>query len=124
MNIIKTLFVTTAFLGGGYLVFRNTPFGRETLRTWILKRWQRLSKVREKEFDRELLAKELEKLEYQDLELLYRYTLIDPMGKPEQLAVAESRVFHRATDLLSKMSQVGTFKKADLSSLENFILPG
>lgn len=124
MKILKTILVTTALLGGGYLVFRNTPYGRDTLRKWILSRWEKLSKKREKDFDRKLLAKELEKLDYQDLEFLYRYTLIDPMGKPDELATAESKVFHRSQYLLSEMHKAGTFKKADLSSLENFMLPG
>ena len=121
--ILKTLFFGAFLVGGAYLVFRTTPIGKAKLTSYLLTRWEGMADFRDVTIDREYIYTELQKLEYPDLELLVRITLLDPLQKEQEL-VDDSRLRRRFDRILFLMKQRRVVERADLSQLENFILPG
>ena len=121
--ILKTLLFGVFLVGGAYLVFRTTPIGKAKLTSYLLTRWEGMAGFRDVTLDREYLYAELQKLEYPDLELLVRITLLDPLQKEQELA-DDSRLRRRFDRILHLMKQRRVVERADLSQLENFILPG
>ena len=121
--ILKTLFFGVFLVGGAYLVFRTTPIGKAKLTSYLLTRWEGMADFRDFTLDREYLYAELQKLDYPDLELLVRITLLDPLQKEQEIA-DDSRLRRRFDRILFLMKQRRVVERADLSQLENFILPG
>ena len=113
----------TAVAGVGYLVWSQTPLGKNVLSKWLIKKWEEQAKKVNMKLNPKQFARELDRLNYQDLELLTRYTLIDPLGKSEK-GELDDKTFDRATRLYKKMVETGVFKRAKLDQLENVALPG
>ena len=67
------------------MVFRSTPIGTRKLKEWLGSRWEKLAKERNHEIDLAQFQKEMNKMEYEDLELLYRMTLLDPLGREGEI---------------------------------------
>lgn len=88
----------------------------------MLTRWEKMSRNRNHPIDLIQYRKELDKLEYPDLELLYRMTLLDPIVKLDGLATG-SRFEKRFHNLLDQMRTRNLPQRADLKPLENLILP-
>ncbi len=120
--LIRSLLLVSFTIGGAYLVFRSTPIGKQKLKSWMLTRWEKMSKKRSHPIDLIQYRKELDKLEYPDLELLYRMTLLDPIVKLDGLATG-SRLEKRFHNLLDQMRTRNLPQRADLKPLENLILP-
>jgi len=122
----KTLILLTGisvFLGAGYATWAYTPIGKKTIAKWLLKKWEAMAKQVHKDFDKKLIAKELEKLTYNDHELLFRYTRNDFMGKARKTKM-NKKVNEQFRSYLKKMKEAKIMEKADLSPLDNIVLPG
>ena len=121
--LLRSLLFVSFTVAGAYLVFRSTPIGKQKLKAWMISRWDKMAKERNHTIDLVQYEKELEKLEYPDLELLYRMTLLDPIAKLDGLTTG-SRIERRFDNLLNQMRKRNLPQRADLKPLENFILPG
>jgi hypothetical protein len=122
----KTLVVLSSisvFLGAGYAAWAYTPLGKKTLSKWLLKKWGEMAKRDGKKLDLKVLENELVKLSYRDHELLFRYTRNDFMGKAQKNKL-DLKTDKKLRDYLKKMKEVKIMDRANLSSLENIVLPG
>ena len=117
------LFGISVFAGAGYAAWAYTPIGKNALSKWLLKKWEQMAKRKDKSLDKEKLANELKKLEYSDHELLVKYTLLDPFAKDEKGQLT-GKAKQRFEKLLNKMAKVKLLERADLSQLDNIVLPG
>lgn len=113
----------SVFAGAGYAAWAYTPIGKNTLTKWLIKKWEQLAQRNDKTLDKEKLSKELKKLKYSDHELLARYTMLDPIGK-EREGKLNAKAEQRFKKLMTKMAKVKLFERADLSQLDNIVLPG
>ena len=113
----------SVFAGAGYAAWAYTPIGKSTLSKWLLRKWEVMAKRKGKSLDIEKLAGELKKLKYSDHELLARYTRLDPFGK-EAEGKLDDKAHQRLKKLMTKMANVKLLERADLSQLDNIVLPG
>ena len=117
------LFGISVFAGAGYAAWAYTPIGKSTLAKLLLKKWGKMAEREEKKLDKEKLTKELAKLDYADHELLFRYTLLDPFAKDDK-GELKGKTKQRFEKLLKKMAERKMLERADLSQLDNIVLPG
>ena len=120
-TFLKIFLGLSVVSGAAYATFRFTPLGKSTLSKWLLDRWSRI--VPESSFDRETLQKELDKLDYPDLELLARYTWFNPLGREEKGGLSPSEM-KRFDQFLARIKARGILTRAKLSALENSVFPG
>lgn len=120
-KVAITLFGISVFAGLGYLAFAHTPIGKSSLTGWLLKKWKEAAAKKKKPLDAEKLRKELKKLKYHELELLTAYTWLFPVLPGEDV---EQKTKDKLIKRYKKLSDAGIFKKADLSALDNIVLPG
>ena len=116
---IALVFGVSIVAGVTYTIWAYGGVGKSMLAKWLLRQWKLQAARKGKTLDLKKLEKELAKLSYEDHELLFRYTLIDPIGKPALDAKAKKR----ADRLIIKMSQTGLAERADLLQLSGIILP-
>lgn len=107
--------------GAAYATFRFTPLGKSTLSRWLLDRWSQI--VPESSFDRESLQKELERLDYPDLELLVRYTWFNPLEREEKDSLSSSEM-KRFDQFMARIKAREILTRANFSALENSVFPG
>lgn len=117
------LFGISVFAGAGYAAWAYTPLGKNTLAKWLIKKWDKMAERENKKLDKDKLIKELAKLDYSDHELLFRYTLLDPFAKDDKGELT-GKAKQRFEKLLKKMADRKIFDRADLSQLDNIVLPG
>ena len=106
----RTFILLTAisvFAGAGYAVWAFTPIGRNTMITWMLNRWQRLAQKRNEKLKLAKLRAALQKLEYEDLVLLVKFT---------RLAVATAHEANEGTPE-TKLKRERLYAKAEASGL-------
>jgi len=121
-KVAITLFGISVFAGLGYVAFAKTPIGKSSLIKWLLKKWSEAAKKKDKELDKEQLKAELQKLKYNDLEMLVAFTWSFPV-------LPEEKYFKEATKQkfekkYKKLIEEKIFKTADLSQMENIVFPG
>jgi hypothetical protein len=121
-KIAIALFSISVFAGVGYLVFANTPLGKNSLTKWLLKKWNEAAKKKKKELDNDKLKSELKKLKYNDLELLVAYTWTIPVVMPD--SGIDKKKEKKIKNILEKIKEAKILKRADLSQLDNIVLPG
>lgn len=117
------LFGISVFAGAGYAAWAYTPVGKSTLAKWLLKKWGKMAEREEKKLDKEKLTNELARLDYEDHELLFRYTLLDPFAKDDKGKLT-GKTKQRFEKLLKKIADRKILNRADLSQLDNIVLPG
>lgn len=122
MKRTAVLFGISVFAGLGYLAWSQTPLGTTTLSSWLLKKWEEIAAKLNKPIDLELLKKELKKLDYEDHELLARLTWLDPFKEHEREWTEKYK--KRLLNLIGLLKKARTLERANLSSLENIVLPG
>lgn len=122
-KVAITLFGISVFAGLGYLAFAKTPVGKNSLTKWLLKRWNEAAKQKNKELDNDKLKAELKKLKYNDLELLAAYTWTMPVIPEKESEITEKKE-KRIKKLLGKMKEAKIHQRADLTQLDNIVLPG
>ena len=115
------LFGISVFAGLGYLAFSKTPVGKKTLMGWLLKKWQQAAEKKSRSIDQEPLKTELQKLCYDELELLVGYTWRFPVLPEPDIPEKDRKRFVRK---MQQIKESGLFEKADLSALENIVFPG
>lgn len=120
---LAILFGISVFAGAGYAAFAYTPVGKIALSKFLIKRWEQSAKEVNKKLDKEQLEKELKKLTYSDHELLLRYTLLNPLGK-KRAGKLNEKGEQRFKKLIEKMAKEKIYQRADLSQLDNIVLPG
>ena len=111
------------FLGAAYAAWAYTPIGRNVIAKWLLKKWEAMAKREQKKFDKKTVATELAKLNYLDHVLLFKYTRIDLFEK-ERTGKLKGKVKENIEAFLKQMNTTRLLKRANLSTLENFVLPG
>lgn len=118
---VSIVFGLLAVLGIGYMTWRLSPLGKNTLNKWLLKRWKELAKknLPKKEINWERVQTDLNKFDYETHELLYFYTKLDVMGS-ESIPPAKEKKLKK---LLSKLKEKGVVKKVGLIQLEGVIFP-
>lgn len=121
-KVAITLFGISVFAGLGYLAFAHTPVGKNSLTKWLLKKWNEAAKKQDKELDNDKLKAELKKLKYSDLESLAAFTWAFP-SLPEESAF-EGKTKEKFEKRYKKLVNEGVLKRADLSALDNIVLPG
>lgn len=121
-QVAITLFGISVFAGLGYLAFANTPVGKNSLIKWLLKKWNEAAKKQDKELDNDKLKAELKKLKYSDLESLAAFTWAFP-SLPKESAF-EGKTKEKFEKRYKKLVNEGVLKRADLSALDNIVLPG
>lgn len=117
------LFGVSVFAGMGYTLWAFTPVGKQVLSRWLIRRWQKMAKRKGVTLDAGKLSAELAKLNYPDHELLFRYTLLDAFEKDRQGKLT-GKTLERFNRLLKKMADSRLLERADLSELDNTVLPG
>ena len=122
-KVAITLFGISVFAGLGYVAFANTPIGKNTLTKWLLKKWNEAAGTKKKQINTEAIKKELQKLSYNELELLVAYTWVMPV-LPEQGKQLEEKKEKRMKKYYRKINEKKIFQKADLTPLENIVFPG
>ena len=121
-KVAITLFGISVFAGLGYLAFAHTPVGKNSLTKWLLKKWNEAAKKQDKELNNDKLKAELKKLKYSDLELLAAFTWAFP-SLPKESAF-EGKTKDKFEKRYKKLVNEGVLKRADLSALDNIVLPG
>ena len=116
------LFSISVFAGMGYLVFSRSPVGKSVLIKWLLHKWKAAARQKEKTLNEKKIRSELQKLDYDELELLVAYTWSFPVLSDEVLQEESKK--KRFEKRYRKLNEAGIFKKADLTPLENMIFPG
>lgn len=116
------MFGISVFAGLGYLAWAYTPLGKGFFGRWLLRRWTKMAAVRGKVLPEASLKAELSKLDYLQHEWLFRLTRLDAVEK-ERKQTLTPKEGEQYTVLLARLSASGTFEKADLTPLENIILP-
>jgi hypothetical protein len=122
-KVAITLFGISVFAGVSYLAFANTPLGKNTLTKWLLKKWNEAAGKKQKKIDQESIKKELQKLNYSDLELLTAYTWIIPV-LPDNGQKLDEKKEKRMMKFYKKINEKKIFQRADLTALENVVFPG
>ena len=122
-KVAIVMFGISVFAGLGYLAFANTPLGKIQLSKWLLKKWNEAAKKKGKELDNDKLKAELQKLKYSDLEMLAAYTWVMPVLPDNESEITEKKE-KRIKKLLGKMKEAKIHQKADLTQLDNIVLPG
>ncbi len=120
---LAILFGISVFAGAGYAAFAYTPIGKIALSKVLIKKWEQSATQVNKKLDKKFLEKELKKLTYSDHELLLRYTLLNPLGK-RRAGKFNKKVEQRFKKLWGKMTKEKIYQRADLSQLDNIVLPG
>ena len=113
----------SVFAGAGYAAWAFTPIGKNTLSKWLIKKWEKMAKRKDKTLNKEKLATELKKLDYSDHELLVKYTMLDPFAKDEKGELTGKNK-ERFEKLLNKIAKAKLLERADLKELDNIVLPG
>lgn len=113
---LAVVFGISISLGVSYFLWSYSGVGKKVLSQWIIKRWSRLASLKDKTLDVESIKNELNKLDYEDHELLARYTLLDL----KKTNVGDSEQSKTAT-LLKKLNDRQIFQRADLSALNDII---
>jgi len=121
-KVAITLFGISVFAGLGYVAFAKTPIGKNSLIKWILKKWSEAAKKKDKDLDKEQLKTQLQKLNYNDLELLVAFTWSFPMLPEEKDFKAETK--QKFEKKYKKLIEAKILETADLSQLENIVFPG
>lgn len=121
-KVTVILFGISVFAGLGYLAFAHTPVGKNSLTKWLLKKWNEAAKQKNRELDNDKLKAELKKLKYSDLEVLAAYTWAFP-SLPRQEAF-EGKTKEKFEKRYKKLVESEILKRADLSALDNIVLPG
>ena len=116
-------FSISSILGTCYFIWTKTAIGKNTLSKWLLKKWEEQAKREEKTLDLDKLAIELNKLDYADHELLALYTRMDLFEK-ERKGQLKGKVKERMNGYLKRMADTKILYRADLSMLDNSVLPG
>ena len=122
-KVAIALFGISVFAGLGYVAFANTPIGKNTLTKWLLKKWNEAAGIKKKKINTEIIKKELQKLTYNELELLVAYTWVIPV-LPEHGKQLEEKKEKRMQKYYRKINEKKIFQKADLTALENIVFPG
>ena len=121
-KVAITLFGISVFAGLGYVAFAKTPIGKNSLIKWLLKKWSEAAKKKDKNLDKELLKTQLQKLNYNDLELLVAFTWSFPMLPEEKDFKGETK--QKFEKKYKKLIEAKILETADLSQLENIVFPG
>ncbi len=106
----------------GYEAFSRTPVGKKTLINWLVKKWKEAAEKKKKQLNTDQLKTELKKLSYDDLELLSMYTWSFPVLPSEEDFQGKTK--EKFEKRYKKLNDAGILKKADLSALDNIVLPG
>jgi len=121
-KVAITLFGISVFAGLGYVAFAKTPIGKNSLIKWLLKKWSEAAKKKDKDLDKEQLKTQLQKLNYNDLELLVAFTWSFPMLPEEKDFKGETK--QKFEKKYKKLIEAKILETADLSQLENIVFPG
>lgn len=121
-KVAITLFGISVFAGLGYVAFAKTPIGKNSLIKWLLKKWSEAAKKKDKDLDKELLKTQLQKLNYNDLELLVAFTWSFPILPEEKDFKGETK--QKFEKKYKKLIEAKILETADLSQLENIVFPG
>jgi hypothetical protein len=116
------MFGISMFAGAGYFVWAFTPLGKTVLSKWLLKKWKQAFDEVKATMDEKKLAAELMKLNYEDHEMLVRFTRMDILRKAKENRI-DKETEMKAITLLQKMTFNKLFQRADLSSLDDIIIP-
>ncbi|MBL4574823.1 MAG: hypothetical protein JKY51_01825 [Opitutaceae bacterium] len=120
---LAILFGISVFAGAGYATFAYTPIGKMALSKWLIKKWMQSAEKVNKKLDRKKLEQELKKLKYSDHELLVKYTMLNPLEKKRK-GKLNDKAEQRFKKLIEKMTKAKIYQRADLSQLDNIVLPG
>lgn len=107
--------------GVGYLVWTYGGAGKKILTNWLLKTWKQRADSLKKSLDVKKLAAELSKLEYEDIELLFRLTFKMTRAKEGKL---DSKTEQSVIKITDKIFARKVVKRADLTQLNNISLFG
>jgi len=121
-KVAITLFGISVFAGLGYVAFAKTPIGKNSLIKWLLKKWSEAAKKKDKDLDKALLKTQLQKLNYNDLELLVAFTWSFPILPEEKDFKGETK--QKFEKKYKKLIEAKILETADLSQLENIVFPG
>jgi len=121
-KVAITLFGISVFAGLGYVAFAKTPIGKNSLIKWLFKKWSEAAKKKDKDLDKEQLKTQLQKLKYNDLELLVAFTWSFPMLPEEKDFNGEAK--QKFEKKYKKLIEAKILETADLIQLENIVFPG
>jgi len=121
-KVAITLFGISVFAGLGYVAFAKTPIGKNSLIKWLLKKWSEAAKKKDKDLDKALLKTQLQKLNYNDLELLVAFTWSFPILPEEKDFKGETK--QKFEKKYKKLIEAKILETADLSQLENIVFLG
>lgn len=105
----------------GYLVWAYGGAGKKILTNWLLKTWKQRADKLKKALDVKKLEAELNKLEYEDIELLFRFTFKMTRAKEGSLDYKTEESLRKIMD---KVFARKIAKRADLTQLNNISLFG
>lgn len=117
------MFSISVVAGIGYMAWAYTGLGKMSLIKWLLKKWNQIAVNKDVKFDSQKLREELSKLDYEDIELLTRYTLLNPLEKTRSGPLS-NKTENSLKKLVKKMTDRNIHKRADLTSLDSIALFG
>ena len=119
---IYFIFGISITAGISYLLWAYTGIGKATLAKWLLKKWKFMVSKNNGQVDWNKIETELKKLDYEDHELLFRYTRIEiPRGS--RVERIDPALIERFKKILKRMDERALFKRADLSQLDGIVFP-
>lgn len=106
---LLVMFGISVFAGAGYLAWAYTPVGRKVLSRWLMKKWTELAEAQHQYIAPDKLKQELNRLPYDDHELLALLTLV-AMRLP-----VNPRTEKRKQSLLAAITERKILQRADLT---------
>ena len=120
---IAVIFGFSITAGVSYLVWVYSGLGKSVLSKWLLNRWKEMAEKGRRVIDVKNLEAELKKLEYEDIELLFRYTRSYPTLKVPGGAWDKKKI-QTVEKIREKLFARNFASRADLTSLNNINLFG